>query len=563
MSGVKRTKGQWDSRECKTCGSRLKERLFIDMKTGFFQGFKWMAGSIGAIILLATCLATAQDPSATSAPPATQEGSDAVNMAGAVPSDPVIPADLSYGVSEVAKLAQSGAGDEVMLAYVNSNAQSIHPTADEIIYLNDLGVSEKVITAMLQTPATAVAPAQQPTQPVQPDQYAQTDQQYTQPGETYPLYQYDQNDQPAQQQVNPPAPPVALSAPVQTVDPNFFYTSMAPYGSWIQVPNYGLCWQPTVMAGNPGWRPYFDRGHWVYTDFGWYWQSDYSWGWAPFHYGRWSRVPRYGWVWMPGSMWGPSWVSWRQSDAYFGWAPLPIGSYFQTGIGLTFLGARVGVSFGFGLGMDDFTFVTAGRFYDPHPSRYAVPRTQMTTVFNNTTIINNITVNKNTIINPGMSRSRVASVAVSSRKPTSAVSIKAYSVAASPSNPKRMTSLDRSGKTLTVYQPRFENNRPPAASPTKTPVFINQKTTTPPASATTQRPVRTGNTSVASSPSYNARPAIATPSPTTRPGTVNASPASRVATPPPAADNNRIITRMPSRGKMPAPYQNQLNAKVS
>src|SRR5206468_1232576 len=129
----------------------------------------------------------------------------------------------------------------------------------------------------------------------------------------------------------------------------YFHESLAPYGSWVSVPEYGMCWQPTVVVVNPGWRPYCDRGRWVYTDCGWYWQSDYSWGWAPFHYGRWHNDLRVGWVWVPDRVWGPSWVCWRQSDAYCGWAPLPPAARFEVGVGLVFNHGHVGTSFDFGL----------------------------------------------------------------------------------------------------------------------------------------------------------------------------------------------------------------------
>ena len=31
----------------------------------------------------------------------------------------------------------------------------------------------------------------------------------------------------------------------------------------------------------------------------------------------------YGWCWAPDTVWGPSWVTWRYSGDYCGWAPLP------------------------------------------------------------------------------------------------------------------------------------------------------------------------------------------------------------------------------------------------
>ena len=70
--------------------------------------------------------------------------------------------------------------------------------------------------------------------------------------------------------------------PAPSVD--VFYDSLSPYGTWVYVNGYGSCWRPTVVVANPGWQPYFDGGHWVYTDSGWYWMSDYSWGWAPLHW---------------------------------------------------------------------------------------------------------------------------------------------------------------------------------------------------------------------------------------------------------------------------------------
>ena len=71
----------------------------------------------------------------------------------------------------------------------------------------------------------------------------------------------------------------------------------------------------TVMSRYPtnvrhGWRPYYDDGHWAYSDDDWLdVVSDASWGWAPFHYGRWAFDPQYGWVWVPGRVWGPAWES--------------------------------------------------------------------------------------------------------------------------------------------------------------------------------------------------------------------------------------------------------------
>src|SRR5437660_857519 len=74
------------------------------------------------------------------------------------------------------------------------------------------------------------------------------------------------------------------------------YDKLEPYGDWIEVSDYGYCWQPRGVDSD--WRPYSD-GTWAYTDAGWTWVSDEPYGWAVYHYGRWARVERVGWVWVP------------------------------------------------------------------------------------------------------------------------------------------------------------------------------------------------------------------------------------------------------------------------
>ena len=107
----------------------------------------------------------------------------------------------------------------------------------------------------------------------------------------------------------------------QEVSVDFFYNNLNG-GSWIEVGNYGYCWQPDIVVSDSSWRPYTD-GYWAYTDLGWTWVSYEDFGWATYHYGRWVRLADIGWVWVPGYEWGPAWVSWRFGGGYCGWAPLP------------------------------------------------------------------------------------------------------------------------------------------------------------------------------------------------------------------------------------------------
>ena len=111
-------------------------------------------------------------------------------------------------------------------------------------------------------------------------------------------------------------------SPGSAVSVSYFYDELSPYGRWIDYGPYGWCWTPYEMS--PGWRPY-SVGSWVYTDAGWTWASSERWGWATYHYGRWVFDGDYGWLWVPGTVWGPAWVAWYQNDEWIGWTPMPPG----------------------------------------------------------------------------------------------------------------------------------------------------------------------------------------------------------------------------------------------
>lgn len=113
----------------------------------------------------------------------------------------------------------------------------------------------------------------------------------------------------------------------------FFYSSLRPYGEWIELESGFYGWRPVRVRA--GWRPYMN-GRWAWTDHGWYWMSYEPFGWAVFHYGRWYHDEYYGWIWIPDDVWGPAWVEWRSNDDYIGWAPLPPYASFSISIGIRF-----------------------------------------------------------------------------------------------------------------------------------------------------------------------------------------------------------------------------------
>jgi hypothetical protein len=174
----------------------------------------------------------------------------------------------------------------------------------------------------------------------------------------------------------------------------------------VDVPGYGPCWQPAVEAANPEWRPYFDCGHWAYTDVGWNWQSDYPWGGIVFHYGRWIRV-EHQWTWVPGYDWAPAWVTWRESDGYCGWAPLPPTAEYRPGIGLCF-GGILGLDVDFGVGPEDFAFVPYGHFWERDLAGSRIGPEERDRVFQHSHIMNGYRIDHGRFIVDGPGRDRIA-----------------------------------------------------------------------------------------------------------------------------------------------------------
>jgi hypothetical protein len=220
----------------------------------------------------------------------------------------------------VVRLGQTSVSEGVLVDFIGTIKEPFSLSADQIIYLTDLGIPGPAIQALLKRSALFVdAPAPEPQiaaapQPVPAPAPASTN---ATPPVVGPVQTIAQPPAPAQAQAT-----TVIQAPTTEVTVNTFYDSLSAYGSWVEVPEYGWCWQPSVAAVNINWQPYADNGAWLWTDSGWYWNSYYSWGWAPFHYGRWHRA-RFGWCWVPDTYWAPAWVTWRSSDSYCGWAPLP------------------------------------------------------------------------------------------------------------------------------------------------------------------------------------------------------------------------------------------------
>lgn len=178
---------------------------------------------------------------------------------------------------------------------------------------------------------------------------------------------------------------------------NYFYAELSPYGEWIEIDRNVIVWRPYHVSYS--WQPY-TRGRWEYTAHGWYWDSFEPFGWATYHYGRWFNDDYYGWVWMPGYEWGPSWVEWRYNDVYVGWAPLPPYAEFRVSVGIHF-------SINWHSHYRHWNFIAYNRFCGYDVSRYIIHNRYNSGIFNKTKYRTNYYQSGNRIINGGVDRSYV------------------------------------------------------------------------------------------------------------------------------------------------------------
>jgi hypothetical protein len=387
----------------------MKNKSLKNLAGGAVAAILFLSGGTGLVV-------NAQDQ-----PPSPPPDNSAPGDSATLPPN----IDPSSSLAQVIKLTQSCVSEDVIMTYVTTTTSLFSLNSDQIIYLKDIGVPDTVVQAMIQRDQVLQQQGYQPAQPA-----------------------------PAPDSTVVDAADVA--PPSGDVTEDYFYNTLSPYGTWVDVDGYGRCWRPTVVVYNSAWQPYGDHGHWVYTDDGWYWMSDYSWGWAPFHYGRWFRDARFGWCWYPDTVWGPSWVTWRYSDDYCGWAPLPPRCEYREGLGFFYNGAAVSIGFDFGLGVDCFTFVSTRDFCDPHPWRHRVESREVTQIYNRTTVINNFDVDRRNggFINHGIDPQRITQV--------THAQIHQVAIRDTAGPVARGEQLGSDGRTLVVNRPHFSDNPRPS-----------------------------------------------------------------------------------------------------
>jgi len=163
---------------------------------------------------------------------------EALSAAAAQPVAANQPAPpLGYGTSQILQLAQAKLGEATLIAYIRNSGNSYNLNADQIIYLRQQGLSDAVISAMLNQPRAGVA---------------------------LPL-------------PSTPAPaPVAYSAyaapaSTATVAPAATYVQTAPETTYYAQPYYAQSYYS---------QPYYYNPYYYSPGYAWYPSVAVGWGWG-------------------------------------------------------------------------------------------------------------------------------------------------------------------------------------------------------------------------------------------------------------------------------------------
>jgi WXXGXW repeat (2 copies) len=169
----------------------------------------------------------------------------------------VAPVNVSHSVSEVLKLAQSGVGDDVILAYVKNSTSTFNLSANDIVALKDNGISSAVLAAMLshdtdlkKQVAQSPSPAQTPA-----GQYTYDQKLYGSEGQ-----------QPAQ-----PAPQPAAAQPAAAPAPVAAQPAPAPAPQTVVVQSAPPPAQVEVIPVSPGPDYYWTPGYWSWRGGAYVW----------------------------------------------------------------------------------------------------------------------------------------------------------------------------------------------------------------------------------------------------------------------------------------------------
>jgi len=195
------------------------------MKTQSLQSLVLTIAAVSAVTLLAGKAVAQESSTSTTAATTTPAA-----------AQPAAAPQLSYGVSEVVQLAHANVGEDVVVNYIQNSGNAYGLDANQILYLKQQGVSDRIINTMLNQRSRVVATVQTAPQP--------------------------NNSDANSVQIPTPTPPPAVSY-VQTAPPQTVYvipdTQTYDYYAYYYpyyYPYYGYYGWPAVSLGF-GWGGYY------------------------------------------------------------------------------------------------------------------------------------------------------------------------------------------------------------------------------------------------------------------------------------------------------------------
>lgn len=124
-----------------------------------------------------------------------------------------------------------------------------------------------------------------------------------------------------------------LPLPIQKLSKGIFYFAQKysqRYGEWLWDRFLGYVWRPFLdnrSYPDGDWMPYY-QGRWTSVQGQLFWVPSEPWGWIPYHLGIWMWNKKWGWVWIPGSVFSPAWVDWSFQQGYFCWRPWSVTDWY-------------------------------------------------------------------------------------------------------------------------------------------------------------------------------------------------------------------------------------------
>lgn len=287
-----------------------------------------------------------------------------------------------------------------------------------------------------------------------------------------------------------------------TTDFDYFYKELSSHGEWVEVKakDLGLDIKPGSSSNNEGifydfftdlfvkkayaedvdvslfvWQPGigfsvstgdnqpamyvpYNNGQWLNTEDGWYFKASTAPEELTSHYGRWTLDPNLGWVWLPGRVWAPAWVDWREDADYVAWAPVPPGTYIvNDAISVTQVNEN------------RYTIVEKKRFIEPsvYKYRYQYVENKNKIMIKEMTKTDGVIVKNKTVINKGP---EVGSIEKASGKKIEQVKIKRVD---------NKNSVGLADNTISIYTPPMKKvsnaKKEPVSKPPKLVAYKDAK----------------------------------------------------------------------------------------